>query len=69
MMILIRLAVIALLLWGAWKLTLYILSATSKTEPCPRCDGMGYWEGVREKVTCKECNGTGQILKVGQGRR
>ena len=63
-MILLRLAIIVLCIWGVWKLTLYLLAATSKTKPCPRCEGEGSWLGTRERVTCKACNGTGRILKV-----
>jgi hypothetical protein len=29
--------------------------------PCPSCDGKGYWESTRgEKNTCKQCGGTGK---------
>ena len=33
---------------------------------CDRCDGQGYWKGLRgERNNCKQCGGTGEIdLKV-----
>ena len=28
---------------------------------CPKCGGLGYWEGVRNKERCNECSGTGRL--------
>jgi len=29
---------------------------------CERCEGKGYWRGLRgERNNCKPCNGTGQL--------
>jgi len=28
---------------------------------CPKCDGLGYWEGLRSKERCDLCRGTGIV--------
>ncbi len=31
-------------------------------DACLKCGGLGYWEGVRNKEKCNDCNGTGKQL-------
>ena len=30
---------------------------------CGKCNGLGYWEGVRMRERCDQCGGSGRIRK------
>lgn len=59
----IRIAVLAAIIWAGWKTGIYLMQAMSSQKRCGYCEGKGYWIGTREKEFCKKCNGTGLIEK------
>lgn len=63
MFILLRLVILAGIIYGGWKVGNYLARRTSKLKSCDYCEGKGYWLGTREKNFCKKCNGTGQLEK------
>ncbi len=63
MFILIRLAILAGIIYGGIKVGKYLARKMSKLKQCDYCEGKGYWLGTREKNFCKKCNGTGQLAK------
>ncbi len=32
-----------------------------KYKACPRCQGLGYWEGTRSREKCEWCKGSGKL--------
>jgi len=62
--LIIRLAAIGLVMWAAFQFINYFLESSRKTKVCLKCDGKGYWYGVRERNDCKDCNGTGRLNKL-----
>jgi len=63
MFAIIRLIIIAVIIWGAVKLVQLLLRKGHQKLACPNCDGKGYWWSVRDKEFCKMCNGTGKRPK------
>jgi DnaJ-class molecular chaperone len=63
MITLLKIALFALIVWGGWKVGLFLMQKLSKQKVCDYCEGKGYWLGTRDKNFCKKCNGTGLLLK------
>ena len=62
--IVIRIVAIVIIVGGVWWFYKFVTYNLAKPKnACPRCDGKGYWEGVRNKEKCKQCNGTGVYIK------
>ena len=63
MIMLIRLAILAGIIYGGWKVGRYLARRFSQQKQCEYCEGKGYWLGTRERNFCKKCNGTGLLEK------
>lgn len=63
MFILIRLAILAGIIYGGAKVGQYLAFRLSNQKQCDYCEGKGYWLGTREKNFCKKCNGIGLLDK------
>jgi len=63
MFVLLRLAILAGIIYGGWKVGNYLARSMSSHKQCGYCEGKGYWLGTREKNFCKKCNGTGLLEK------
>ncbi len=62
-MILIRLVILAGIIYGGWKVGNYLAQRFRQQKQCSYCEGKGYWLGTRERNFCKKCNGTGLLDK------
>ena len=58
-----RLLLITAIFYIAYRVYLWVAAELSDTYPCPNCDGKGYWESVRDRERCRECNATGRLPK------
>ena len=63
MLILLRIAIFIVVIWGGWKVGNYLAQKLSNQKSCDFCEGKGYWEGTRERNFCKKCNGSGLLDK------
>ena len=63
MIILLRLAILAGIVYGGWKVGIYLTQKMSKQKQCDYCEGKGFWLGTRERNFCKKCNGSGLLDK------
>ncbi len=61
--LLIRLAVFFFLIYGVYHVVQFGVQAYLKYNACPRCDGHGYWEGLRGREKCEACKGSGKMPK------
>ena len=58
---------LVLLLALAMIVVLVIARVVKSASPylkCGKCDGLGYWEGVRMRERCDACGGSGKIRKI-----
>lgn len=39
----------------------FVVAKANRVPACPKCEGLGYWEGVRSKETCDRCKGSGEL--------
>lgn len=42
-------------------LGMFWLQKRARKHKCPRCNGLGYWDGLRSRETCERCHGRGRI--------
>ncbi|MEM9885804.1 MAG: hypothetical protein AAF849_07925 [Bacteroidota bacterium] len=63
MFAILRILIIAGLIWLAIRFVKYALRKGHQRLACPNCDGKGYWYSVRDREFCKVCNGTGKKSK------
>lgn len=49
-------------IWKIWQGGGFSFKRKPKNA-CPKCDGLGYWEGLRQREKCDLCNGTGILPK------
>lgn len=61
MIIIIRVLIAALIIWGVLRLVKFIIRTVAEKNMCPRCEGKGYWLGTREREQCDMCFGTGKV--------
>jgi len=61
--LLIRLAIFLFIVFAIYQLLQYGLGIASTHRNCLRCEGMGYWEGLRGREKCKDCEGSGRTPK------
>lgn len=63
-MILFRIIIFIAVIYFAYKFAIWLPKALSSSMDCPRCQGKGHWYGVRHREDCKDCNGTGRVMKI-----
>ncbi|MCR9289488.1 MAG: hypothetical protein NXI23_19110 [Bacteroidetes bacterium] len=64
MVIIFRIVIAALIIWGFWTLVKFVIKRVVQRDQCPRCEGKGYWLGMRERERCNECFGTGKLQRL-----
>lgn len=63
MFVVLRIVILIGLIYFAYRFALWVPQALSSTVACPNCKGKGHWYGMRHREECKQCNGTGRLLK------
>ncbi len=58
--LLIRLLVVCAIFYGVYHVVQFGVKTIAQKNACPRCDGYGYWDGVRGKEKCDACGGSGK---------
>lgn len=56
-----RYVIIAVVVFVVLYVLFRLLLPNHNPNACPRCDGKGYWIGVRERERCDRCKGTGLL--------